>query len=157
GWDGHRIAARDMRAQHAEQPAVDVDQRATRQAWQECDVSPDVGVEQAALRGAPCAAERADRAEAGDRFGRPRAADGKRQLAWLGGARLGTLDLREGCRWEAQDSEITGWVAADEAGLVLAAVGRGDGEVGVAFEHVRGGDDLVVAPGKPAGGEAAAA
>jgi hypothetical protein len=63
------------------------------------------------------------------------------------GLERGAVDL--------QDGHVAARVAAEQSRGVLLAVRRGDGEVGVAFEDVRGGDHVVGVPGEAAGREAA--
>ena len=58
---------------------------------------------------------------------------------------------------DAQHGQVAGRVAPDEPRGVLPAVGCGDGQIGIAFEHVRCGHHLVATPGETARWKSAAA
>src|SRR5207302_8276721 len=99
----------------------------------------------------PGAANRADRAEAGDRLRRAGPANGQHEMAGGQAAGRGALDRLERGAGDGQDGHVAARIAAYESGGVLSSVGGRDGELGFAFKDVRGGQDLVVAPGDAAG------
>jgi hypothetical protein len=74
------------------------------------------------------------------------------QLAWFGAVSRGQSSARH-----AEHGKVARRIAPDQARHVLAAIRGCNREVSVPLEDVRGGDNLVTAPGESTGRHSSAA